>query len=181
MPNREPKYWRLHPAVAPGDVVAEHDGGVGLDDDETSRSLVSGPGNYKVIVRRPGADVPGAPMPRRWPIELAPVGLTASSAPIKMNPGMARWFGLRLIEAAAICESFDVTGGGSPSVAPAEIEKLAAWMQSNAADWIKGSAVDSAIALLSHAKGIVHDQSAGLDREQAEHVMLDRRHARMDD
>jgi hypothetical protein len=159
MIQREQRYWHLLAAPSPGDVVAEHDGGVGLDEGNHP-SMASGPGNYRVIVRRPGSDLPDAPVRARWPIELH-ASLDGSSQPLRFNPGMARWFGLRLIEAAALCEAFDVAGGASPSVAPAEIRRLADWMEANAADWIRGSAVDSAIALLSHAKGIVNSPAQG--------------------
>jgi hypothetical protein len=132
-------------------VVAEHDGGVGLDDDRPGVALASGPGNYRVTVRRPGSTIPGAQaVPSQWPIELSPVGLTSSSEPFKMNPGMARWFGLRLIEAAAICEAFDVAGGASRSVAPSEIKRLSDFLMEQMPDSIgEGSAVDNAIRLLS--------------------------------
>lgn len=160
MIQREQRYWHLLAAPSPGDVVAEHDGGVGLDEGDHP-AMVSGPGNYRVIVRRPGSDLPDAPVRARWPIELSAAGLTSSSAPMRFNPGMARWFGLRLIEAAALCEAFDVAGGAGSSVAPAETRRLADWMEANAADWMQGSAVDSAIALLSHAKGIANSPAQG--------------------
>lgn len=160
MAQVEPSYWRLPTgAVEPGGEVAVHDGGVTMD--RIGQSQTAGPGSYRVIVRRAGGMLPGDPALAGWPIELHKTVMGVTSAggqAFRFNPGMARWFGLRLIEAAAICEAYDVKGGATPAAASGEIRRLSEWFQQNAADWIgEGSAVDNAIRLLERAKSVVAD------------------------
>lgn len=165
---RDPRYWRIHPAPAPGGVIAEHDGGVGLDEPGLSDDgLVSGPGHYTVTVRRRGktiatGDIEGT---RVWPIELESVHRL--DPPLRFNPGMARWFGLRLIEAAAIAEVMNADAT-IPFQALDEVQRLANWMDQNAADWIgDGAAVDDAIRLMAHAKRLVARQDGEMHAEEA--------------
>lgn len=109
--SREQRYWKVAtPNPGPGEPIATHDGGVGISSDEESRSLVSGPGNYQVVVRAPGKTIAGGDTEgaRIWPIELTPTGTNAYRGVVRFNPGMARWFGLRLIEAAAIWEMYSI-------------------------------------------------------------------------
>lgn len=152
---REQRYWRIKPAPKPGDEVARHDGGVGLDENMggIDAHYVSGPGNYQVIVERARSLAAGQTVTDRWPIVL----INARGERIaSFNRGMARWFGLRLIEAAALCEVFDVEGGASKSMATSEVDRLATWLEDNAADKIMGSAVDTAIAIMGEYKKAIN-------------------------
>lgn len=91
---KEPTYWQLsQETIGPGGLVAE------------TRDALAGPGQYHVTVRRPGAPTGKALVQHAWPIELA-----GPTALLRFNPGMARWYGLRLVEAAAIYESRVLAG-----------------------------------------------------------------------